>query len=140
MNNLSTDVKSTAEIIKERLGGKIAEFLPDEVFDGILEAAIRDLLRVPEKRYSTDPQPCSKLQTMISDEIKAQVSVKIKECVSGPEWQTKFNTISNSYFSEKIEEVIKKNAAQILAETLSNGIGSQLQFMIDQLRRDGIHK
>ena len=136
MGEVSTDVKSLTEIVKERLGSKVVEVLPDEVFDKMLEAAVRDLITAPAKKAHYDEQPKPPLQKLIYDQILAQMNERIKAELSKPEWQAVFNEKIGGHVSEGVEKYINEHAAKIWTDLLQQGIAASVSYAIQNAQRN----
>lgn len=130
MNNVSTDVKSLSETVRERIGTKVVEFLPDEVFDNLLEAAVRDLVTAPPNSNYHDTPKRPPLQQMIYDQITDQMNARIKAELSKDEWQTKFNANTQQHVSSGVESYIKKHAVEIMTQLLQRGVAEEISAAI----------
>lgn len=132
------DPKALSDVIKERLNAKVAEFLPDEVFDKLLEAAVADLVKPRQTRNSYEDKT-PKLQVMIREEIEAQLNARIKEVLSGDEWTSKWDQDLGANVAEGVENFIRDHAFKIMGDFINQGVGFQVTTYLEKLRREGAY-
>jgi len=148
MTNVSTDVKNIADVVKERMQGTIADLIPDEVFDRMLNQAVahlitpsvktsklREAARVTGYAYSSadlGPQ-ISPLQQIMEDLLFDMVHQRAKDELDKPEWKESFN----GYFhdpSKAVKEAVEANADVLLRAMFSRVIGASVQEALIQFR------
>jgi hypothetical protein len=136
------DPKALSEVIRERMDTKIVEFMPDEVFDKMFQAAVADLTQSKVKEeYGRRQAQEPLLQKMIRDALAERLNNRIKELLSSDEWSKHFaRTANGTYLSDGINKAIEKNAHTILANMLRDGIGVQIESAVsDALRSRGVY-
>lgn len=77
MTNEIVSLATIQERIREQVREKIADLLPDDAIDGLIKEEYRKLLQSALDAYGN--QKPSKLQTMISDELKAILLTQIRD-------------------------------------------------------------
>lgn len=129
-----TDTKSIAEVVRGRMDSKIAELLPDELFEKLLESSVEDLMHVPKKRYDSDPQPISKFQKIILDIMEQKIKEKVLEAFSTEGWQHKFDKSGELAASDIVKQLVSDYAALTFQSMVAAVAQHQVHQVVSDLR------
>ncbi len=138
-----TEIKSTQELIKEKLQSQVIALLPDDIWKKISDAAVDDLFA--KKSYTRNPITgeqgnYSPLEQMVKEQLLIVVKEKVLEELKKPEW----NPIKDGKLdiAPIIKEVLAENPEQFVKAYLTATIGGLMQDMIggiqQNLRNSGI--
>lgn len=111
-----TDITTFEDSVKARLKSIVADLIPEERWDQIVQATVKDFERVD-------------LPKLIKEELTAQYKQAILTEFSKQEWQAQWAN-GNFGASEALQKMLIEAAPLILASML----GSHMQQMLDQLR------
>lgn len=114
MSNALDAVKTTQEVVRDRLMGQVAGLIPDEVFQQMIDGAVTHMLTPPPKDYAGDKPKVSPLQQMIRDEMRDQMAGRIKTFFADEKWQTAFDHQAEVGISPAVDELIEKHAATLM--------------------------
>lgn len=143
MNNLA-DPKTLQEIVKDRMDGKIAEFLPDELFDAMLKQGIENLTRATHAHrspFEPNGSPVSFLQKLIDDELLAYAKSKVKDALDKASEDGRLKA-----FDPKPDDIINRaielNRAGLIEQffitMMSQSVQGSVQHMRNELANSGI--
>lgn len=104
--------------VKQRLKTIIADLIPEEKWDGIVQAAVREF----EK---TD------LPKLVRDELTTQYKAAIAKEFAKPEWQAKW-----SYAGHEASPALQQMLIDAAPLVLASLIGSSMQGLIHQLQHN----
>jgi len=134
MTAITTDVKSLSETIKDRMEGKIGEFMPDEVFDKLLEAAVSDLVTPKKDQYNRGQNKPSRIQEMIAGAIEDHLKVKIDKELSSDKWERKFDQSGSHITGEVVEKLIKKHSVDMFQSVMENMVTVAVDYAMVNLQ------
>jgi len=136
--HVSTDVKSVAQVVKERLEGQVASFIPEEVFNKMIDTAVSNLLTKQPVNSSHNAKLKVPLVVMIEDEIRSNVNERIKQVMSEDQWQMKFDTVAQSASCDAISTIIEKHAHQIMVKFIERATSDAVSLMVNSARQSGM--
>lgn len=109
-------VVSFEDSVKQRLKTIVADLIPEERWDGIVRATVREF----EK---TD------LPSLVREELTAQYKVAIAAEFAKPEWQARWGNVGQEA-SPALQQMLIDAAPSVLASM----IGGSMQQLIQQLQ------
>jgi len=123
---LQVNTTTLADTIRDQVRKTIASTIPDEQINLLIKAEFDNFFRVPERRYSNDPQPVSQFQALIAKFMDELLREKIKEALkveteryTTHQWNAEGKKIVESFMKEYapiamagISESIVRNAMQ----------------------------
>ncbi|QIG74649.1 hypothetical protein EVC12_014 [Rhizobium phage RHph_I42] len=142
MSAVSTDVKSVAEQVKERLSGTIAGLIPEEVWNQMIDSGVNQLLEPsvyggklrPNERAGTG-EKISMLQLMIEDAVYDMAKEQIKTMLSSQDFMGRWN--GQTYEpTEAIAAAILANKEALLSTMIMSAFGNVAQSVFSELRNN----
>jgi hypothetical protein len=109
-------VVSFEDSVKQRLKAIVADLIPEEKWDGIVQATVREFER-------TD------LPKLVREELTAQYKAAIAAEFAKPEWQSRWNNVGLEA-SPNLQKMLIDAAPMMLASM----IGGSMQSVIQQLQ------
>ncbi|QIG70112.1 hypothetical protein EVB87_012 [Rhizobium phage RHph_N28_1] len=142
MSAVSTDVKSVAEQVKERLSGTIAGLIPEEVWNQMIDSGVNQLLEPsvyggklrPNERAGAG-EKISMLQLMIEDAVYDMAKEQIKTMLSSQDFMGRWN--GQTYEpTEAIAAAILANKEALLSTMVMSAFGNVTQSVFSELRNN----
>lgn len=107
--------------VKAKLKDTIADLIPEDRWDFIVEGTTREFLE-------------KDLPQMVKNELAARYTKAIKEVLDGPEWQSKWDSKTNTQAASEMVKKLAVDAAPLVFEqVIANVLQSQLYSLRNQL-------
>lgn len=113
---MANEVVSFEDSVKQRLKTIVADLIPEEKWDGIVQATVRDFEKID-------------LPRLVKEELTAQYRIAIAAEFAKPEWQAQWSNVGQEA-SPALQQMILDAAPMILASM----IGGSMQQVIQQLQ------
>ena len=121
------DAAEFREQVEGRIKAEFMSLLPDEMFTEMVKDAIQRLTtsRTEGPDYNRRHVP-SEFEKMVSEALKEDVVKQVRAVLAKPEWTGNWEGV----IGEAVEELVKKNAAQMVASVF----GSAIQHAINNAK------
>ncbi len=125
---LSLNVTSLADTIRDKVRSTIAASIPDDQINGLIKNEYDNFFKTPDRRYHNDPEPMSPFKAAIKAELDKLLKEKIQEAVQAEvarftsvnTWDAAGKTVVESIVKEYAPAAIQGMAQAIVTSTLQN--------------------
>lgn len=125
------DTNALKTRISERIRGNFIELIPDEAFDALVTAEIKDFTSIQNRSGYSSNDRYSDLQKMIKDELRDRYRALIKQKFDDPEF---FKQVWNQECQgESVEGIIGDNINKFIEENAGVLLMNMFKPMISQL-------
>lgn len=146
MSEVSTDVKSIADQVREKLSGTVASILPAEVWDQMIDASVKQLIeptmygskmrpndKAPDHYNKAVGTPISLLQRMIEDQLFDLTVAEVKQTLGSHEFQEQWNGYGQGP-SEAIQKFLVEHKADLMDVVIGRLFGTVTQSILTEVR------
>jgi len=130
----SHDAMTLAQKLKDKIHLDLAELMPDEMWEKVLQEHINTFLNrhTEQDQYGRARERPPLLQQIVHSVLEEQARAKIKKMLESEEW-TEFWEDGKQMAGIRIEKLIKENAAEILYALLQQSFQNVVSQMGHQM-------
>ena len=118
---LSTEVKSLADIVSEKIRADFTDLIPDHMWNEMIAKEVAPFVK-------------QEIPGLIRAALAAEAKTAIADEFNKPRWRDRRGRESRAAASEMVELLIKKNATEMIAQVFTDVVGAQIQTFIQQNR------
>ena len=149
MSNVSTEIKSVQEIVRERMQGQIAGLIPDEVLNAMLDKAVADMMlderiegKISSKIYTTQDSygrsqvvKVSLLRSIIENLVYEEYFERCKKIISSDEMKQVFDQ-GVMQPAELMKEAVAANADLLIKKMFVSMMANNLQDTVVTIQNE----
>ena len=129
------DASDAAAQIRDRLRLAFIEAIPPEKFDELIKAEFARFVtpkRGRDRGFGSTSGGLSELQAIVKEVLADLFREKVKAELAKPEWDQGWDHVT----SEAVKAELKNNATEYVGLMLQHFIGSSVQAVVEQMKRE----